>query len=126
MLSNDELWAGATAARPVFKNMDSQYTIDYGCKIERYDSGKISIYNCRLGGDWYKRVTDLEMFYQEGFDIAALQMGIDTMSSQVKRLESKLDKKDDNRLRQEIKNIQEKIDSYITTRDYLRNQGRHA
>lgn len=127
MLSSNQVWAMAVSGRPIFKNIDTEFTIEYGCKIQRHvETGELTFFNCRLGGDFYQKILDTEAFYVDGFNIAALEIGIKTMQLQVERLKQKYDKKNDNRYKNEIENVEERIATYVATRDSLRNQGKHA
>lgn len=68
--------------RPVFKGKNSIYIIDNGCKVEKFDNGKVVIYNTRLGGDFYEKVEPIyyEMYERDGFDVMSIQLSIDTLN----------------------------------------------
>ena len=66
--------------RPVFKGKNSIYIIDNGCKVEKFDNGKVVIYNTRVGGDFYQKAhpSYYEMYERDGFDLMSIQLSIDT------------------------------------------------
>lgn len=68
--------------RPTFKGKNSIYIIDNGCKVEKFDNGKVVIYNTRVGGDFYQKVHPryYEMYEKEGFDVMSIQLSIDTFN----------------------------------------------
>ena len=68
--------------RPIFKGKNSIYIIDNGCKVEKFDNGKVVIYNTRIGGDFYQKVHPCyyEMYEKEGFDVMSLQLSLDTFN----------------------------------------------
>jgi hypothetical protein len=69
--------------RPIFKGKNSIYIIDNGCKVEKFDNGKVVIYNTRLGGDFYQKVhpSYYEMYERDGFDVMSIQLSIDTLNN---------------------------------------------
>ena len=54
-----DIWNQALADKnnSFFIGNDSLFTIQNGCKIERFNNGEIVIKNTRLGGDFYKKLT---------------------------------------------------------------------
>ena len=58
----EDIWKQARADKDnsFFIGNDSLFTIQNGCKIERFKDGTIVIKNTRLGGDFYKKLKDSE------------------------------------------------------------------
>lgn len=72
-----------------FKGDDSLYTIQNGCKIERFHDGKIVIYNTRIGNDFYYKLTkfeDLDPFYTGGWHYGTDVTTLKTYKKQVEDL----------------------------------------
>ena len=66
----------------------SEYYIDKGCKIERFNDGRIEIKNVMKSDVSYKSVTpiQLQVFKDHGWEIGAINVCIDTYTSTVERL----------------------------------------
>jgi hypothetical protein len=99
--------------RPVFKGKNSIYIIDNGCKVEKFDNGKIVIYNTRLGGDFYEKVEPIyyEMYERDGFDVMSIQLSIDTLNIALENNPSNQE------TIQKIKDYEKKINFYRSRND---------
>ena len=71
-----------------FIGNDSLFTIQNGCKIERFNDGTIVIKNTRLGGDFYKNLTDAEykVFLNDGWHMGTKFIELNTYKFQVDAL----------------------------------------
>jgi len=77
----EDLWEQAKDYGCIFKGLNHKYTIVNGCKIERYKDGTVQLYNCMVGGYWYKELTQMEVlnFAEKGFYKASLELAIKTL-----------------------------------------------
>ena len=100
----------ATKSRPVFRHKDTAYTIDNGCKIERYSDGSVKIYNTRTGGDFYEHVSPYyySIFEEHGFEIGSMQLSVDTLEIALNKIKDRTEKK----FEIEKTNLKQKIDDY--------------
>lgn len=100
----------ATKHRPVFRHKDTAYTIDNGCKIERYSDGSVKIYNTRTGGDFYEHVSPYyySIFEEHGFEIGSMQLSVDTLEIALNKIKDRTEKK----FEIEKTNLKQKIDDY--------------
>lgn len=100
----------ATRSRPVFRHKDTAYTIDNGCKIERYSDGSVKIYNTRTGGDFYEHVSPYyySIFEEHGFEIGSMQLSVDTLEIALNKIKDRTEKK----FEIEKTNLKQKIDDY--------------
>lgn len=100
----------ATKSRPVFTHKDTAYTIDNGCKIERYSDGSVKIYNTRTGGDFYEHVSPYyyNIFEEHGFEIGSMQLSVDTLEIALNKIKDRTEKK----FEIEKTNLKQKIDDY--------------
>lgn len=71
-----------------FIGNDSLFTIQNGCKIERFNDGTIVIKNTRLGGDFYKKLTQSEyaVFERDGWHMGTQYVELQTYKYQVDAL----------------------------------------
>ena len=71
-----------------FIGNDSLFTIQNGCKIERFNNGKIIIKNTRLGGDFYKKLKDSEyaVFEADGWIMGTKFVELQTYKYQIDAL----------------------------------------
>lgn len=68
-----------------FMGRDSLFTIQNGCKIERFKDGTIVIKNTRLGGDFYKKLTAVEIsvFESDGWHMGTRYVELQSYKQQV-------------------------------------------
>ena len=106
----NDMFDEATKHRPVYTYKDTSYTIDNGCKVERYSDGSIKIYNTRTGGDFYEHVNPYyySIFEEHGFDIGSMQLSVDTLEISLNKIKDRSEKKSEI----EKTNIKQKIDDY--------------
>lgn len=71
-----------------FIGNDSLFTIQNGCKIERFNNGTIIIKNTRLGGDFYKSLKDSEyaVFESDGWHMGTKYVELQTYKYQIDAL----------------------------------------
>jgi hypothetical protein len=85
-----DIWNQALADKnnSFFIGNDSLFTIQNGCKIERFNNGEIVIKNTRLGGDFYKKLTQSEysVFEQDGWHLGTQYVELQTYKYQVDAL----------------------------------------
>jgi hypothetical protein len=85
-----DIWNQALADKnnSFFIGNDSLFTIQNGCKIERFNNGEIVIKNTRLGGDFYKDLTPSEysVFEQDGWHRGTQYVELQTYKYQVDAL----------------------------------------
>lgn len=86
----EEIWQQAQKdkSNSFFIGNDSLFTIQNGCKIERFNDGTIIIKNTRLGGDFYKGLTDSEymVFLADGWHKGTQYVELQTYKHQVQTL----------------------------------------
>ena len=111
----NEMFEEAIKHRPVYTYKDTSYTIDNGCKIERYSDGSIRIYNTRTGGDFYEHVSPYyySIFEEHGFEIGSMQLSVDTLEISLNKIKDRTEKKF------EIEKTNLKQKSMITKIKYL-------
>lgn len=71
-----------------FIGNDSLFTIQNGCKIERFNDGTIIIKNTRLGGDFYKKLKPSEyaVFEADGWHMGTKYVELETYKYQIDAL----------------------------------------
>ena len=71
-----------------FIGNDSLFTIQNGCKIERFNDGTIVIKNTRLGGDFYKALKPSEyaVFEADGWHMGTKYVERQTYKYQIEAL----------------------------------------
>ena len=71
-----------------FIGNDSLFTIQNGCKIERFNDGTIVIKNTRLGGDFYKALKPSEyaVFEADGWHMGTKYVELQTYKYQIEAL----------------------------------------
>ena len=81
------IWNQARADKDnsFFIGNDSLFTIQNGCKIERFKDGTIIIKNTRIGGDFYKKLKDSEyaVFERDGWHMGTKYVEYQTYKYQV-------------------------------------------
>lgn len=86
----EDIWKQARADKDnsFFIGNDSLFTIQNGCKIERFKDGSIVIKNTRLGGDFYKKLKDSEyaVFEADGWHMGTKYVELETYKYQVDAL----------------------------------------
>lgn len=86
----EDIWNQARADKDnsFFVGNDSLFTIQNGCKIERFKDGSIVIKNTRLGGDFYKKLTNSEyaVFEQDGWHMGTKYVELQSYKYQVEAL----------------------------------------
>lgn len=86
----EDIWKQARADKDnsFFIGNDSLFTIQNGCKIERFKDGTIVIKNTRLGGDFYKKLKDSEyaVFEADGWHMGTKYVELETYKYQVDAL----------------------------------------
>lgn len=82
-----DIWNQARADKDnsFFIGNDSLFTIQNGCKIERFKDGTIVIKNTRIGGDFYKKLKDSEyaVFERDGWHMGTKYVEYQTYKYQV-------------------------------------------
>jgi hypothetical protein len=82
-----DIWNQARADKDnsFFIGNDSLFTIQNGCKIERFKDGTIIIKNTRIGGDFYKKLKDSEyaVFERDGWHMGTKYVEYQTYKYQV-------------------------------------------
>ena len=82
-----DIWNQAKADKDnsFFIGNDSLFTIQNGCKIERFKDGTIIIKNTRIGGDFYKKLKDSEyaVFERDGWHMGTKYVEYQTYKYQV-------------------------------------------
>lgn len=85
-----EIWKQALSDKDnsFFIGNDSLFTIQNGCKIERFKDGTIIIKNTRLGGDFYKKLKSSEyaVFEADGWHMGTKYVELETYKYQVESL----------------------------------------
>ena len=85
-----DIWNQALADKnnSFFIGNDSLFTIQNGCKIERFNNGEIIIKNTLLGGDFYKKLTQSEyaVFERDGWHMGTQYVELQTYKYQVDAL----------------------------------------
>ena len=83
----EDIWKQARSDKDnsFFIGNDSLFTIQNGCKIERFKDGTIVIKNTRIGGDFYKKLKDSEyaMFERDGWHMGTKYVEYQTYKYQV-------------------------------------------
>lgn len=83
----EDIWKQARADKDnsFFIGNDSLFTIQNGCKIERFKDGTIVIKNTRIGGDFYKKLKDSEyaVFERDGWHMGTKYVEYQTYKYQV-------------------------------------------
>jgi len=71
-----------------FIGNNSLFTIQNGCKIERFKDGAIIIKNTRMGGDFYKKLRPSEyaVFEADGWHMGTSYVELETYKYQVEAL----------------------------------------
>ena len=85
-----DIWNQARADKDnsFFVGNDSLFTIQNGCKIERFKDGTITIKNTRLGGDFYQKLKPSEyaVFEADGWHMGTKYVELETYKYQVEAL----------------------------------------
>jgi hypothetical protein len=83
----EDIWKQARSDKDnsFFIGNDSLFTIQNGCKIERFKDGTIVIKNTRIGGDFYKKLKDSEyaVFERDGWHMGTKYVEYQTYKYQV-------------------------------------------
>jgi hypothetical protein len=83
----EDIWKQARSDKDnsFFIGNDSLFTIQNGCKIERFKDGTIIIKNTRIGGDFYKKLKDSEyaVFERDGWHMGTKYVEYQTYKYQV-------------------------------------------
>ena len=86
----EDIWNQARAEKDnsFFVGNDSLFTIQNGCKIEKFKDGTIVIKNTRLGGDFYKSLKESEYaaFEADGWHMGTKYVELETYKYQVDAL----------------------------------------
>ena len=86
----EDIWNQARADKDnsLFVGNDSLFTIQNGCKIEKFKDGTIVIKNTRLGGDFYKSLKESEYaaFEADGWHMGTKYVELETYKYQVDAL----------------------------------------
>ena len=86
----EDIWNQARADKDnsFFVGNDSLFTIQNGCKIEKFKDGTIVIKNTRLGGDFYKSLKESEYaaFKADGWHMGTKYVELETYKYQVDAL----------------------------------------
>lgn len=86
----EDIWNQARADKDnsFFVGNDSLFTIQNGCKIEKFKDGTIVIKNTRLGGDFYKSLKESEyaVFEADGWHMGTKYVELETYKYQVDAL----------------------------------------
>lgn len=71
---------------------NSDWYLDHGIKIERFNDGKFEIKNTMLSSDNYKNVTPIQrqVFEEKGWNIGCYTVCIDTYTLAVDRLNNRI------------------------------------
>jgi|5B_taG_2_1085324.scaffolds.fasta_scaffold00291_11 hypothetical protein len=94
-----------------------QARIVYGCRIVREDvTGEVQIYNTGKGGDYYKKVHDVNVFLNNGWRYGCYEVSLDNYRDRLDRIE-KLIKSEMNG-----KKNPKQIQSYKTQRESVLNK----
>jgi transposase len=93
----EEIWIEAKSdlSNSFFIGDESLYTIQNGCKIERFNNGKIVIHNTRIGNDFYYKLTkqeELMPFYVGGWHYGTDVTTLNTYKKQVEDLNKTINK----------------------------------
>lgn len=85
-----EIWKQALSDKDnsFFIGNDSLFTIQNGCKIERFNDGTIIIKNTRLGGDFYKKLKPSEyaVFERDGWHMGTKYVELESYKYQIEAL----------------------------------------
>ena len=84
-----QVWQESRAdkSNSFFVGNKSLFTIQNGCKIERFDeTGEILIWNTRLGNMFYKKVDDVSDFLLGGWHYGTYMTSLKTFQLQVNEL----------------------------------------
>ena len=85
-----EIWKQALSDKDnsFFIGNDSLFTIQNGCKIERFKDGTIIIKNTRLGGDFYKKLKPSEyaVFEADGWHMGTKYVELESYKYQIDAL----------------------------------------
>ena len=83
----EDIWKQARSDKDnsFFIGNDSLFTIQNGCKIERFKDGTIVNKNTRIGGDFYKKLKDSEyaVFERDGWHMGTKYVEYQTYKYQV-------------------------------------------
>jgi len=119
MYTLQEIWE--QAKKDTFaSNLDGagyQARIVYGCRIVRDDAtGEIQIYNTGKGGDYYKRIEDINIFLEKGWRQGCYEVSLDNYRDRLDRIEKMI--------RNEVngKRNPKQIQSYKTQRESVLNK----
>jgi len=119
MYTLQEIWEQAKKDTYA-SNLDSegyQARIVYGCRIVSDDAtGDIEIYNTGKGGDYYKKVEDINIFLEKGWRKGCYEISLDNYRDRLDRIE-KLIKAEVNGKRNP-----KQIKSYKTQRESVLNK----
>ena len=85
-----EIWKQALSDKDnsFFIGNNSLFTIQNGCKIERFNDGTIIIKNTRLGGDFYKKLKQSEyaVFEADGWHMGTKYVELESYKYQIDAL----------------------------------------
>lgn len=94
-----------------------QARIVYGCRIVRDDAtGEIEVYNTGKGGDYYKRIENIDVFLNNGWRQGCYEVSLDNYRDRLDRIE-KMIKSEVNGKRNP-----KQIQSYKTQRESVLNK----
>ena len=85
-----DIWKQALSDKDnsFFIGNNSLFTIQNGCKIERFNDGTIIIKNTRLGGDFYKKLKQSEyaVFEADGWHMGTKYVELESYKYQIEAL----------------------------------------
>ena len=119
MYTLQEIWE--QAKKDTFaSNLDStgyQARIVYGCRIVRDDAtGEIEIYNTGKGGDYYKKIENIDIFLENGWRHGCYEVSLNNYRDKLARIEKLI------RNEMNGKKNPKQIQSYKTSRESVLNK----
>ena len=128
----EQVWDTATAdkSNSFFKGNKSLFTIQNGCKIERFEDGVIVLFNTRVGNNFYKRLTkwhEIEPFTHGGWHYGTYITTIRTYLAQIEALNVLIQKQITDGHNPEVRQLQRKnlIIKLHETQNYCRQRFKH-
>lgn len=87
----EHVWLQATKGKDTYKSTDSEWTLDLGAKIERFNNGTIVIHNTIVRGDNYENIStsQREFFETHGWDAGRYNVCLDTFRKRMMLAEAK-------------------------------------
>jgi hypothetical protein len=78
--------------RSIYLTSYSQWYLEHGVKIERFNDGRVSIKNTMISPDRYRDVTpdQYQIFEADGWEIGAFKVCYDTYKAKIDRLNAKI------------------------------------